>query len=141
METEGDTFVFQYAWQVPDLLNSPKPTLAFTSHTDGSTVLAASEESELHIWKLLSDGPQLLTTLDGYYHPVHFSPDGRYLFARRDGSTQVWNWQTETPLEHPSIPVYFDISRDGSVLLSETFNGQIHILGWKRTVTFRTCCR
>ena len=124
---EGDTFGFQYAWQVPNLLYSPKPTLAFTSHTDGSTVLAASEESEIHIWKLLSDGPQLLTTLDGYYHPVHFSPDGRYLFARRDMSTQVWDWQTETPLEHPAIPVYFDISRDGSVLLSETFNGQIHI--------------
>ena len=124
---EGDTFVFQYAWQVQEFLNSPIPTLAFTSHTDGSTVLAASEELELHIWKLLSDGPQLLTTLDGRYHPVHFSPDGRYLFARRDSSTQVWDWQTETPLEHPSIPVYFDISRDGSVLLSETVSGQIRI--------------
>ena len=124
---EGDTFVSQYAWQVPELLNSPIPTLAFTSHTDGSTVLAASEELELHIWKLWSDGPQLLTTLDGRYHPVHFSPDGRYLFARRDGSTQVWEWQTETPLEHPSIPVYFDISRDGSVLLSEAVSGQIRI--------------
>ncbi len=125
---EGDTFVFQYTWQVQDFLNSPIPTLAFTSNTeDGSTVLAASEESELHIWKLLSDGPQLLTTLDGGYHPVHFSPDGRYLFARREGSTQVWDWQTETPLEHPSIPVYFDISRDGSILLSESVSGQIRI--------------
>ena len=124
---EGDIFGFQYAWQVLELLNSPIPTLAFTSHTDGSTVLAASGESELRIWKLLSDGPQLLTTLDGGYHPVHFSPDGRYLFARRDGHSQVWDWQTETPLEHPSIPVYFDISRDGSVLLSEAFSGQIRI--------------
>ena len=51
----------------------------------------------------------------------------RYLFARRDGSTQVWDWQTETPLAHPSIPVYFDISRDGSVLLSEAVSGQIEI--------------
>ena len=124
---EGDTFVFQYTWQVPELLYSPLPTLAFTSHTDGSTVLAASGELELHIWKLLSDGPQLLTTLDGSYHPVHFSPDGRYLFARREGSTQVWDWQAGTPLEHPSIPVYFDISRDGSVLLSEAVSGQICI--------------
>ncbi len=124
---EGDTFIFQYTWQVPKLLYSSIPTLAFTSHTDGSTVLAASEELELHIWKLLSDGPQLLTTLEGGYQPVHFSPDGRYLFARRDGSTQVWDWQTETPLEHPSIPIYFDISRDGSVLLSETVSGQIRI--------------
>ena len=124
---EGDTFVFQYTWQVPELLYSPIPTLAFTAHTDGSTVLAASEESELHIWKLLPDAPELLTTLDGEYNPVHFSPDGRYLFARRDGFTQVWDWQTETPLVHPSIPVYFDISRDGSVLLSEAVSGQIRI--------------
>ena len=124
---EGDTFVFHYGWQVPDLLYSPIPTLAFTSHTDGSTVLAASKESEIHIWKLSPNGPQPLTTLDGYYQPVHFSPDGRYLFARRDGHSQVWDWQTETPLEHPSIPVYFDISRDGSVLLSDTGSGQIHI--------------
>lgn len=124
---EGDTFVFQYTWQVPELLYSPIPTLAFASHTDGSTVLAASGESEIHIWKLLPNTPQLLTTLDGDYHPVHFSPEGRYLFAQRDGSTQVWDWQTETPLEHPSIPVYFDISRDGSVLLSEAVSGQIRI--------------
>ena len=123
---EGGTFAFQYAWQVPELLNSPIPTLAFAS-TDGSTILAASGESELRIWKLLSGGPQLLTTLEGGYHPVHFSPDGRYLFARRDGFTQVWDWQTGTPLEHPSIPVYFDISRDGSVLLSEAISGQIRI--------------
>ncbi|MDE0682420.1 MAG: T9SS type A sorting domain-containing protein [Candidatus Poribacteria bacterium] len=129
---QGDTFVFQYAWQVPELLNSPMPTLAFTSNTDGSTVLAASGDSELHIWKLLSDGPQLLTTLDGGYHPVHFSPDGRYLFARRDGYSQVWDWQTGTPLEHPSIPVYFDISRDGAILLSEAVSGQIHI--WNGSV-------
>ena len=124
---EGDTFVFQYGWQVPDLLYSPIPTLAFTFHTDGSAVLGASGESELHIWKLLSGGPLPLTTLDGYYQPVHFSPDGRYLFARRDGSTQVWDWQTETPLERPTVPVYFDISRDGSILLSEAVSGQIHI--------------
>ncbi|MCY3742339.1 MAG: T9SS type A sorting domain-containing protein [Candidatus Poribacteria bacterium] len=124
---EGDTFVFQYAWQVPELLNSPMPTLAFTSNTDGSTVLAASGDLELHIWKLLLDGPQLLTTLDGGYHPVHFSPDGRYLFARRDGYSQVWDWQTGTPLEHPSIPVYFDISREGGILLSEAVSGQIRI--------------
>ena len=124
---EGDTFVFQYAWQVPELLNSPIPTLAFTSNTDGSTVLAASEDLELRIWKLLLDGPQLLTTLDGGYHPAHFSPEGRYLFASRDGYAQVWDWQTGTPLEHPSLPVYFDISRDGSILLSEAVSGQIRI--------------
>ena len=124
---EGNTFVFQYAWQVPELLNSPIPTLAFTSHTDGSPVLAVSGKSELHIWKLLPNNSQLLTTLDGGYHPVHFSPEGRYLFAQRDYSMQVWDWQTGTPLEHPSIPVYFDISRDGSVLLSPTADSQIHI--------------
>ena len=124
---EGDTFVFQYAWQVPELLNGPIPTLALTSNIDGSTVLAASGDLELQIWQLLADGPQLLTTLDGGYHPVHFSPKGRYLFASRDGYSQVWDWQIGTPLEHPSIPVYFDISRDGSILLSEAVSGQIHI--------------
>ena len=124
---EGDTFVFQYAWQVPKLLSISIPTLAFTTNTDGSTVLAASGRSELRIWKLLSDGPELLTTLDSGYHPVHFSPEGRYLFASRDGYAQVWDWQTGTPLEHPSIPVYFDISRDGSILLSESVSGQIRI--------------
>ena len=124
---EGDTFVFQYAWQVPELLNSPIPTLAFTANTDGSTVLAASGDLELRIWKLLSDGPQLLTILDGGHQPVYFSPDGRYLFASRDGYAQVWDWQTRTPLEHPSIPVYFDISRDGAILLSEAVSGQIRI--------------
>ena len=123
---QGDIFAFQYAWQVPELYNSSNSTLTFTSNTEGSTVLVVSAGSELHIWKLLSDNPHLLTTLDGY-DPVHFSPEGRYLFANQNGYLQIWNWQTQTPLKPPPIPEYFDISRDSSVLLSYTNSGQIHI--------------
>ncbi len=123
---EGNTFIFQYAWQLPELYNSSNSTLTFTSYTGDSTVLAVSEGSKLQIWKLLSDSSHLLTTLDGH-DPVHFSPDGRYLFANQGGYLQIWDWQTQTRLEPPPIPNYFDISRDGAVLLSYADSGRIHI--------------
>ena len=59
--------------------------------------------------------------------PAHFTPDSRYLFAGRERNLQILEWQTNTPLEHPSIRDYFDMSRDGTVLLSYAKTGQIQI--------------
>ena len=123
---ETDTFIFQYAWQVPELWSSHHSRPAFASAADGSPVLAVPREHDTQIWKLLSERPELLTTLDVGF-PVHFSPDGRYLFADQDYNLQVWNWQTETQLNHASISEYFDVSQDGTILLSYADTGQIQI--------------
>ena len=121
---DGDTFTFQYAWKVPELTSHSR--LAFASHADGSPVLAVPRSRDTQIWKLLPEHPQLLKTLDAGY-PVHFSPDGRYLFAGRERALQIWDWQAETQLDHPSIPEYFNVSRDGTILLSYANTGQIHV--------------
>lgn len=54
---EGDTFVFQYTWQVPEL--SSQSRLAFGSDTNGSLLLAVPRTRETQIWKLLPDAPHL----------------------------------------------------------------------------------
>ena len=121
---EGDTFVFQYAWQVPEL--SSQSRLAFGSDTDGSPLLAVPRTRETQIWKLLLDGPQLVKTLDAGF-PVHFTPEGRYLFTGRDRNLQIWDWKTETVIDHSPILDYFALSRDGAILLSYAETGQIQI--------------
>ena len=121
---DGDTFIFQYAWKVPELSNNSR--LAFTSDADGSPVLAVPRARDTQIWKLLPEHPELLKTLDAGF-PLHFSPEGRYLFAGRERTLQIWDWQAETQLDHPSIGEYFHVSRDATILLSYAQTGQIHI--------------
>ena len=121
---DGDTFIFQYAWKVPELSNNSR--LAFTSDADGSPVLAIPRARDTQIWKLLPEHPELLKTLDAGF-PLHFSPEGRYLFAGRERTLQIWDWQAETQLDHPSIGEYFHVSRDATILLSYAQTGQIHI--------------
>lgn len=119
---ERDTFVFQYKWQVPELYNWSFPTLTFATNT----ILAVPTRGGIQIWKLLPNRPRLSKTLDGE-GPVHFSSNTRYLFTNRNNKLQIWDWRTETPMDYPSIPAYFALSRDGSVLVSDTYTGQIEV--------------
>lgn len=123
---EADTFIFQYAWQVPELWSSHHSRSVFATAADGSPVLAVPRKHDTQIWKLLPERPELLTTLD-VGSPVNFSQDGRYLFAGQDYNLQIWDWQIETQLNHASIPEYFDVSQDGTILLSYADTGQIQI--------------
>ena len=121
-QREKDSFVFQYKWQVPALYYGQHSALTFASNT----VLAVPVRGAIQIWKLLPNRPKLLKTLGGD-PPVHFSSDTRYLFANRNGKLQIWDWREETPMDYPSVPEYFDLSRDDSVLLSQMNTGQIQI--------------
>ena len=119
---ERDSFIFAYKWQVPELHYSQRSTFAFASNT----VLAVPIDNAVQIWKLLPNRPKLLKTLDGEA-PLHFSSNTRYLFANRNDKLRIWDWREETPMDYPSISAYFALSRDGSVLLSQTDTGQIQI--------------
>ncbi len=124
---EGDTFVFQYAWQPSVYYSSSNAGLTFAPTRHGSMLLAIPGlHHNIQIWELLEDSPELLTTLEAS-SPVNFSTDGRYLFANRGYDLQIWDWQTNTPLNHPPIPAYFDISRERTVLTSSMKTGQIQI--------------
>ena len=122
---KGDTFNFQYSWRVPELYSHSR--LDFTSDADGSVVLLVPTRTQnTQIWRLLPDNPLLLTTL-----PVgasaRFSADSRYLFADQDNTLQIWDWQAEAPTACTSISDYFDMSRDGAILLSYAETAQIQI--------------
>ncbi len=122
---KGDAFNFQYSWHVPELYNHSR--LAFMSDADGSVVLSVPNRAQdTQIWRLLPDSPQLVTTLP-VGPPARFSADSRYLFADRDDTLQVWDWQAEAPIACTSISGYFDMSRDGSILVSYAETGQIQI--------------
>ena len=122
---KGDTFTFQYSWQVPELYSHSR--LAFAAGADGSVVLAVPNRSQnTQIWRLRSDSPQLVTTLP-VGPPARFSIDGHYLFADRDDTLQTWDWQAEAPIACPSIPDYLDMSRDGSILVSYAETGQMQV--------------
>ena len=122
---KGDTFSFQYSWQVPELYSHSR--LDFTSDADGSVVLLVpSRAQNTQIWRLLPDNPLLLTTLP-VGAPARFSTDSRYLFADQDNTLQIWDWQAEAPTACTSISDYFDISRDGAILLLYAETAQIQI--------------
>ena len=119
-----DTFNFQYAWQLPEGDNVSRPTMA--QEPDGSPLLAVSIGNQTQIFKLLNDSSELLNTLDTGA-PIRFIADGRFLFANREASLQIFDRQTQTPMLYPAIYDYLDVSRDGSVLLSHTDTGQLNI--------------
>ena len=123
---KGDIYVFQYAWQVSVYHSSSSAELTFAPSRHDPMLLAIPGLHDIQIWELLEDSPQLVTTLDAS-SPANFSTDGRYLFANRGYNLQIWDWQTETPLRHPFIPNYFDISQDKSVLTSYAETGQVKI--------------
>ena len=120
----ADAFIFQYAWQVPELAYASRP--AFAKGIDGTFLLALPQDQETQIFKLLPDKPELLNTFD-VGAPVRFASDSRYLFADQDDNLQIFDWQTQTPIDHPPIANFFDVSRDGSVLLSHADTGEILI--------------
>ena len=122
---EDDTFVFHRMWQMPYFLRSAGSDVRLNA--DGSILLALFKEGELQIWMFTPTTIEVVATLPDVDFPAHFSADGRYLFTNRDDNLQIWDWQSETPLEHPSIPDYFDISEDRSILTSHAETGQIQI--------------
>ena len=64
-------------------------------------------------WRLGEQAPEQVFRIDAG-GPAHFSEDGRYLFLNGDDGLQIWNWRANQPLEHPILPEYADVSRDGS---------------------------
>lgn len=121
----ADTFSFQYAWRFENQQVLPE-RLAFASDTDGTPVLAVPLDNETQIFKLLDDQPKLLNRFE-VEAAIHFTHDGRYLFANRDHHLKIIDWQNEKMIQHPPIQDYFQVSRDASVLLSYANSGQILI--------------
>ena len=108
-------YVLRYTWHSPIGSGWPS-TLAFLPSPDESPVLATGSFEEVNVWRIGDELEQVLT-LDAM-GPVHFSENGQYLFCNSEEELQIWDWREKNRIQHPSIPEYLTISRDGSVLLT-----------------------
>ena len=128
----ADTFNFQYAWRFANQQILPE-RLAFASDADGTPVLAVPLDNETQIFKLLDDQPQLLSRFE-VEAAIHFTHDGRYLFANRDHHLKIIDWQNGKTIHQPPVQDYFQVSRDASVLLSYTNTGECLIYDAKQLI-------
>ena len=122
-EQQDGKYVYRYA------LHSPVEGVpTFIPSSDGVPVLAVVNSKRVAVWELREQPWRLLILeLDAGW-PIHFSGDGRYLFANSEAGLQIWDWREQKRIQPPSLPEYLAISRDSSVLLTwDDKTGQILI--------------
>jgi len=115
-------YLFQNVMSTPKLASD----LIFTTTKDGSLVLSASIDNEIHLMKVFLNNLRLLTTLDGE-NSLQFCGTGRYLFVNNIDHTQIWDWQKTKPIKHTQLPSVYSISEDCSVIGAYNTNGQYEI--------------
>ena len=112
-EQQDGKYAYCYALQPP-----VEGVLTFIPSLDGTPILAVVNPKQVAVWELRDQPQQLLILeLDARW-PIHFSGDGRYLFANSEDGLQIWDWREQKRIQHPPRPQYLAISRDSSVLLT-----------------------
>ena len=95
-------YVYRYAWHSPV---EGLPT--FIPSLDDVPILAVVNSKRMAVWEL-REHPQRFLILDfDAMWPIHFSDDGRYLFANSEDGLQIWDWRekkTDTTPSPPRIP-------------------------------------
>ncbi len=122
-EQQDGKYIYYYT------LHSPvegAPT--FIPSPDGALLIAVVNSKRVAVWELREQPRRLLMLdLDAGW-PIHFSGDGRYLFTNGEEGLQIWDWREQKRIQHPPVPEYLAISRDGSVLLTLNYEtGQMLI--------------
>ena len=116
-EQGEEGYSYRYAWPLSLYSGSSfGSNLVFHPHAD-PPILVIAWGTTVVGWQLGKQSPEQIFRIDGR-GPAHFSEDGRYLFLNGEDGLQIWNWRANQPLEHPFVPEYSDVSRDGSVLLT-----------------------
>ena len=122
-EQQDGKYVYRY------VLHSPVEGVpTFIPSSDGVPVLAVVNSKRVAVWELREQPLRLLILdLDAMW-PIHFSGDGRYLFANSEEGLQIWDWREKKRIQHPPLPEYLAVSRDSSVLLTLNYEtGQMLI--------------
>ncbi len=122
-EQQDGKYVYRYA------LHSPVEGVpTFIPSLDGVPILAVVNSKRVAVWELREQPRRLLILeLDAMW-PIHFSGDGRYLFANSEDGLQIWDWREQKRIQHPPLPKYLAVSRDSSVLLTLNYEtGQMLI--------------
>ena len=123
-EQQDSKYIYYYT------LHSPVEGVpTFIPSPDGIPLLAVVSSKRVAVWELRETPRRLLILeLDAGW-PIHFSGDGRYLFANGEDGLQIWDWREQKRIQHPSLPdEYIAISQDASVLLTLNYEtGQMLI--------------
>lgn len=119
-EQEGPVYSYRYVWRPPFYISD----IAF--HPRSASPILAGAGDAVVVWQLGEQTAEELYRIAGS-GPVHFSADGRYLFLNGSDGLEIWNWRANVPLEHPPIPAYLDVNKDGSVLATEDESWQVRI--------------
>lgn len=123
-EQQDGKYIYYYT------LHSPvKGAPTFIPSSDGVPLLAVVNSKRVAVWELREQPRRLLILeLDAGW-PIHFSGDGRYLFANSEDGLQIWDWREQKRIQHSSLPdEYLAVSRDSSVLLTLNYEtGQMLI--------------
>ena len=122
-EQQDGKYIYRYA------LHSPVDGVPiFIPSPDSVPVLAVINSSRMAIWELREQPLRLLILELDVVWPLHFSSDGRYLFANSEEGLQIWDWRKQKRIQHPPVPEYLAVSRDSSVLLTWNYEtGQMLI--------------
>ena len=122
-EQQDGKYVFRYVLHSP-VDGSP----IFIPSFDGVPILAVVNSKRVAVWELRESPRRLLILeLDARW-PIHFSGDGRYLFANSEDGLQIWDWRDRKQIQPPPLPEYLAISRDVSIIVTLNYEtGQILI--------------
>ena len=122
-EQQDGKYIYYYT------LHSPvegAPT--FIPSPDGALLLAVVNPKKVAVWELREQPQRLLILELDARGTIHFSGDGRYLFANGEEGLQIWDWREQKRIQHPPVPEYLAVSRDSSVILTwDDKTGQILI--------------
>ena len=122
-EQQDGRYVYRY------VLSSPVEGVpTFIPSLNGVPILAVVNSKRVAIWELREQPRRLLILKLDATWPIHFSGDGRYLFANSEAGLQIWDWREQEQIQHPPLPEYLAVSRDSSVLLTLNYEtGQMLI--------------
>lgn len=122
-EQQDGKYVYRYA------LHSPVEGVpTFIPSLDGVPLLAVVNSKRVAVWELREQPRRLLILDIDAMWPIHFSGDGRYLFADSEDGLQIWDWREQKRIQHPPLPEYLGVSRDASVIVTMSYEtGQILI--------------
>jgi WD40 repeat protein len=110
-------------WESRVLRWRPEGVRSMTFTPDGKTVIAASDDSNIHLWNLASESEGVLEGHSDWVNCVASTPDGRYaLSASDDGTLKLWDLRrmsaTATPRDHGDRVRAVAVTGDSSTVLS-----------------------
>ena len=119
-------------WESRILRWRPEGVRSVSFTPDGNTVIAASADSNIHLWNLASESEGVLEGHSDWVNCVASTPDGRYaLSGSDDGTLKLWDLRrmsaTASPRDHGDRVRAVAVTGDGLTALSTSDDHTLRI--------------